>query len=148
MIKGLLIALAASFIGSLGFAVLLQAPKKSLVAGAAIGAVSYALYWLLLYFGVSELLAMFAGAAVGSLLEKYAARRMRMIATVFITIAIIPLVPGLPLCRCMTYIGQGESALGAQVGLDAMKDVLMIALGIGVGGALKFRRKKAKEKTL
>ena len=52
MIKGLLIALAASFIGSLGFAVLLQAPKKSLVAGAAIGAVSYALYWLLLYFGV------------------------------------------------------------------------------------------------
>ena len=29
-----------------------------------------------------------------------------------------------------------------------MKDVLMIALGIGVGGALKFRRKKAKEKTL
>ena len=66
MIKGLLIALAASFIGSLGFAVLLQAPKKSLVAGAAIGAVSYALYWLLLYFGVSELLAMFAGAAVGS----------------------------------------------------------------------------------
>lgn len=142
MIKGLLIALVASFIGSLGFAVLLQAPKKSLVAGAAIGAVSYALYWLLLYFGVSELLAMFAGAAVGSLLAQYAARRMRMIATIFITIAIIPLVPGLALCRCMTYIAQGESALGAQVGLNAMQDILMIALGISVGGLGLHRKKK------
>ena len=142
MIKGLLIALAAIFIGSLGFAVLLQAPKKSLVAGAAIGAVSYALYWLLLYFGVSELLAMFAGAAVGSLLAQYAARRMRMIATIFITIAIIPLVPGLALCRCMTYIAQGESALGAQVGLNAMQDILMIALGISVGSLGLHRKKK------
>ena len=142
MIKGLLIARVASFIGSLGFAVLLQAPKKSLVAGAAIGAVSYALYWLLLYFGVSELLAMFAGAAVGSLLAQYAARRMRMIATIFITIAIIPLVPGLALCRCMTYIAQGESALGAQVGLNAMQDILMIALGISVGGLGLHRKKK------
>ena len=139
MIQGLIIALVGSFFGSLGFGILLQAPRRSLFVASLIGSVQ---------LGAAELLAMFVGAALGALLAQYAARRMRMIATVFITIAIIPLVPGRPLCRCMTYIGQGESALGAQVGLDAMKDVLMIALGIGVGGALKFRRKKAKEKTL
>ena len=148
MIQGLIIALVGSFFGSLGFGILLQAPRRSLLVASLIGSVCYGLYWMLVQLGAAELLAMFVGAALGALLAQYAARRMRMIATVFITIAIIPLGPGLPLCRCMTYIGQGESALGAQVGLDAMKDVLMIALGIGVGGALKFRRKKAKEKTL
>lgn len=142
MIQDLLIALVSSFIGSLGFGVLLQAPKRSLMISAAIGALSYALYWLLQYFGMSELLAMFLGAAFGALLAQCAARRMRMIATIFITIAIIPLVPGLALCRCMTYLAQGESALGAQVGLYAMQDILMIALGIGVGGLGMRRRKK------
>ena len=142
MIHGLIIALIGSFFGSLGFGILLQAPKRSLFVASLIGSVSYGLYWMLVQLGAAELLAMFVGAALGAILAQYAARRMRMIATIFITIAIIPLVPGLALCRCMTYIAQGESALGAQVGLNAMQDILMIALGISVGGLGLHRKKK------
>lgn len=142
MIQGLIIALVGSFFGSLGFGILLQAPRRSLLVASLIGSVCYGLYWMLVQLGAAELLAMFVGAALGALLAQYAARRMRMIATIFITIAIIPLVPGLALCRCMTYIAQGESALGAQVGLNAMQDILMIALGISVGSLGLHRKKK------
>ena len=142
MIQGLIIALVGSFFGSLGFGILLQAPRRSLLVASLIGSAGYGLYWTLVQLGAAELLAMFVGAALGALLAQYAARRMRMIATIFITIAIIPLVPGLALCRCMTYIAQGESALGAQVGLNAMQDILMIALGISVGSLGLHRKKK------
>ena len=61
---------------------------------------------------------------------------MRMIATIFITLSIVSLVPGLGLYHCMEYLGAGRSAAGLQAGVNAMIDVLMIALGVGVGSSL------------
>lgn len=129
----IVIALATSFLGSLGFGIILHAPRAALFQAALIGSVSYIIYWGMLRFGVAAPLAMFCGAAAGSLLGQLAARRMRVIATVFITIAIIPLVPGLGLYGMMQHLAQGETAAGAAVGVRALLDFLMIALGIGVG---------------
>ena len=142
MTMGLIKALIASFFGTLGFGILLLAPRRSLFWACAIGAVSYGLYWLLQALGAAELPAMFLGAAVGSVLAQWAARRLRMVATIFVTLAIIPLVPGLGLYRCMAYLAQGQNALGAQTGVVAMMNILMIALGIGVGGFWPRRRKR------
>lgn len=137
----------AAFLGTLGFSVLLQAPRKALLTASWIGSATYGIYWLLHELDIATMLAMFTAAAAGSVMAQLAARRKRMVATIFIALAIIPLVPGLGLYRCMAYLAQGQSALGAQTGLEAMGDVLMIALGIGVGTFLPRRRQKKKTPT-
>ena len=73
-------------------------------------------------------------ASIGAQLN---ARRLKMIATVFVTIAILPLVPGLGLYRAMSAFAQGQTALGASTLAHAMALVVMIALGIGFGAALR-----------
>lgn len=123
-----------SFVGTLGFALLVHAPAKAWAPAGAIGGASYTLYWLLLQWGVSEGGAIFAGALAGSLLAQWCARRMRMIATIFIMLSIVSLVPGLGLYRFMELLGQSQNAQGLRVGINAMIDIVMIALGIGVGG--------------
>lgn len=146
MIQGLLTALVSSFGGTLGFGILLKAPRRALLTASAIGAAGYGLYWGLMYGGASEYLAMFMGSAIASVLAQIAARRLKMITTVFITLAIIPLVPGLGLYRCMSYLAQGQNALGGQTGIHAMMNILMIALGIAVGGFWPHRKTEPDKK--
>ena len=136
MIAGLIRSLVGGFFGTIGFALLLHAPKKAWLPASAIGGVSFALYWFLLRIGWGEAAAIFTAALGGSLWAQWCARRMRMIATIFITLSIVSLVPGLGLYHCMEYLGAGRSAAGLQAGVNALFDVLMIALGVGVGSSL------------
>ncbi len=137
--------LLASYLGSLGFAVILQAPRRSLLSASAIGSVSYLCYWALMRaFGV-EGLAMFGGALIGSVLAQLAARRQHRVATIYVTIAIIPLVPGLGLYRCMQYLAQGNIGLGGRVGAQAMGSILMLALGITLGSFVSRTHARGRE---
>ncbi len=133
MIIQCLLKLVSSFVGTLGFAVFMHAPKRAWLPASAVGGVAYALYWALLQFNVYEPMSIFIAALLGSLLGQYLARRMQMIATIFVLLAMIPLVPGLGLYRCMHYLGQEMYSEGVDAGVRAMVDVVMIALGIAVG---------------
>ena len=127
------IKLISSFIGTLGFAIFMHAPKRAWLPASAIGGVAYLVYWALQEFGVNEPMAIFIGALLGSILGQYLARRMKMIATIFVLLSMIPLVPGLGLYRCMHYLARAMYSAGANAGVRAMVDVVMIALGIAVG---------------
>jgi uncharacterized membrane protein YjjB (DUF3815 family) len=109
-----------------------------------IAALSYLLYWVLAFLGISDALAVFAGALFGSLSGQWFARRMKMIGTVFLMSSIVPVVPGLGLYRTMALLGQGATAAGAGQGIDAMITIAMISLGLGVGSYLNrlFHAKK------
>ena len=150
MLTGLVRAALSSFVGTWGFALLLNAPKRAWLPAAAIDAAGYVLYWLLLRLGAGEPLAIFAAAMAASILAQFCARRMRMIATIFVSLSIVSLVPGLGLYRCMELIGQGRNA-AVQAGVAAMISILMIALGLAVGSFLfrvvfpKTRLSKSKE---
>ena len=128
-----LIKLVSSFIGTLGFAIFMHAPRKAWLPASAIGGAAYLLYWSLLQLGMYEPLAIFIGALLGSILGQYCARRMRMIASIFVLLSMIPLVPGLGLYRCMQYLAQEMYGAGADAGVRAMVDIVMIALGLAVG---------------
>lgn len=136
MLVGFIVTFIASFMGTLGFGVLLNAPKKSLFACSLLGALGYCIYWLLLQLGVPEAGSMLVGALVASIVAQIAARKMQMIVTIFVTMAIIPLVPGRGLYRCMSFLAQGQNSLGAREGVIAMINILMIALGISIGSFL------------
>lgn len=125
--------LASSFVGTLGFAIFMHAPKRTWLPASAIGGAAYLLYWALLQMGVFEPMSMFIAALLGSVLAQYCSRRMHVIATIFILLSMIPLVPGLGLYRCMHYLAQEMYGLGADAGVRAMVDIVMIALGLAVG---------------
>ena len=126
----------SSFVGTLGFAIFMHAPKRAWLPASAIGGVAYALYWALVQLGANAPMAMFLGALLGSVLGQYCARRMRMIASIFVLLSMIPLVPGLGLYRCMHYLAQEMYGAGADAGVRAMVDIVMIALGLAVGSHL------------
>ena len=132
-ILDVLLKLVSSFVGTLGFAIFMHAPKRAWFPASAIGGVAYALYWLLMQCGVYAPMSIFIGALLGSILGQYCARRMRMIASIFVLLSMIPLVPGLGLYRCMHYLAQEMYGAGADAGVRAMVDIVMIALGIAVG---------------
>ncbi len=128
-----LIKLLSSFVGTLGFAIFMHAPRKAWLPASAIGGVAYLLYWVLLQFSLPEAAAIFIGALLGSILGQYCARRMQMIASIFVLLSMIPLVPGLGLYRCMRFLAQEMYSAGADAGVRAMMDVVMIALGLAMG---------------
>lgn len=145
-----LIKLVSSFIGTLGFAIFMHAPRKAWLPASAIGGCVYLLYWAMLQLGMYEPLAIFIGALLGSILGQYCARRMQMIATIFVLLSMIPLVPGLGLYRCMHFLAQELYSAGADAGVRAMVDVVMIALGLAVGSFI-FRmvvRAKPRKETV
>lgn len=141
----LVITFAASFAGTVAFAAILHAPLRSWLPAGLIGAVGYVLYVVLLSAGLSEPVSMFLGALTATLLGQFIARRMKLIATIFVTLAIIPCVPGLGLYRCMRLLGEGLTQQGAEAGITAMMDILMLALAIGVSSflAMLFPRKES-----
>ena len=133
IVLGGLIKLISSFVGTFGFAIFMHAPKRAWIPASAIGGVAYTVYWVLLQFGLYEPGVIFVAALVGSMLGQYCARRMHMIATIFVLLAMIPLVPGLGLYRCMHYLAQEMYGAGADAGVRAMVDIVMIALGLATG---------------
>ncbi|MBQ6563642.1 MAG: threonine/serine exporter family protein [Clostridia bacterium] len=143
---GLLVAFLSSFAGTFGFAVLLRAPKRTWIPASIVGALAFSLYWTLSAFGLSEVTSIFCGSLVGSLMGQLLARRMKTIATIFNTLAIVAFVPGLGLYRCMELFAKGDTAGGAYAGIQAMISIVMIALGLGVGTFLfrtLFNRNRA-----
>jgi len=130
--QGLIIFLSSS-VGTFGFAIFMHAPKRAWLPASVIGGAAYLTYWALLQMNVYEPLSMFIGALLGSLLGQYCARRMRMIASIFLLLGMIPLVPGLGLYRCMHYLAQEMYSAGADAGVRAMVDIVMIAFGLGFG---------------
>lgn len=128
----LLFSLASLVAGS-GFGALLYAPRSAIVWGGVLGMVGYMTYWLSMWLGAPETAAMFLGAVAASVGAQLAARKLRMIATVFVTIAILPMVPGLGLYRAMRALAQGQLASGGAIGAHTMALIVMIALGIAFG---------------
>ena len=130
------VLLASSLLAGGGFGALLYAPRKAIIWGGLLGSAGYLCYWAAMECGAAETAAMFIGALVAALGAQIAARRLKMIATVFVTIAILPLVPGVGLYRAMSALATGDMMAGASIAAHTMALILMIALGIGLGTAL------------
>ncbi|MBR2822080.1 MAG: threonine/serine exporter family protein [Clostridia bacterium] len=133
MIEQTLIGLAGAFFGTVGFAVLTRVPRRTLIPAGGIASLVYMVYLLLTLAGFSEYSAVFFGTLLGSVLGHFCARKTRVINTVFLMSAIVPVVPGLGLYRMMASLGQGQMAQGAAQGVRAMIVIAMTALGLILG---------------
>lgn len=139
-------ALVGAFFGSVGFAMLVHVPKRSWLPSGMIAGLSYLLYWALTRpAGLPDPVGIFAGSLFGCLMGHVCAWRMKMINTVFLTAAVVPVVPGLGLYRMMAQLGQGNTAGGASMGVGTMVTIAMIVLGLTLGSFIFRQMRHAKE---
>ena len=134
--EGILRAVFGAFFGTVGFAMLVHIPCRAWLVSGLIASFSYVAYWLCLHFGFSDPASIFLGSFLGSLAGQLCARKMKIIGTVFLMSAIVPVVPGLGLYRMMSLLGQGLISEGASMGIRAMITIGMISLGLGAGALL------------
>ncbi|MBR0513979.1 MAG: threonine/serine exporter family protein [Clostridia bacterium] len=129
----LLRAFFGAFIGAVGFAMLVHVPKRSWLPSGIIAGLSYLVYWLLTQAGLPDPMGIFIGSLFGSLTGQICARKLKMIGTIFLMSAIVPVVPGLGLYRMMAFLGEGQTTAGVDLGIQAMITIAMIALGTSMG---------------
>ena len=101
----------------------------------------------MVFLGLPDPLAIFIGSLFGSVVGLFSSRKKKIIGTVFLMSAVVPVVPGLGLYRMMAALGQGQISSGARTGIQAMITIAMIALGLGAGAfADRVIRSRSSEK--
>ncbi len=125
-----------AFGGTLGFAYLFGAPRRTLLPVSLIAVAGYGAYYALCTLaGVSMIAGYFAGAAVIAALCEISARVYRMPATVFLLCALVPLVPGYDLYSAMLALVENDGMRAASAMMQAVQIIAAIAVGAAAASA-------------
>jgi uncharacterized membrane protein YjjB (DUF3815 family) len=130
-------------VAALGFAVLFNVPRRTLVGCALVGALAYAVRTLLVQFGVTGIeAATLLGATVVGFVGVRFGRYWHVPAPVFIVPGVIPLVPGYLAFRTMidlltltTSAPDVDQVLLLTIAVTSLKTVLIVG-GIAAGVAV------------
>lgn len=117
-------------LGAAGFAILFGIKPKHVAFAAVGGAIATLVYLLIDMMGVDLFVSNFVATLICVVYANILARTLKTPSAVFITAAIIPLVPGGSLFYTMSNIILGDSALAKLYGLNTLKVALGIACGI------------------
>ena len=126
------VQLLACAVAASCFSVLLHQPGRTIPASTIIATAGYAAFLLmgkttLAYFGATLL--------IGICCE-ICARIMKRTATLFVTAAIIPLVPGIGLYNTMLYVVEGDYGNAVRTGAATVLGICGIALAITMASVL------------
>lgn len=134
------LAILFAGVATMFFCPLLKIPTRAILPASLLGAIAYGGYLLLMEAaGFGSILSLFLASAVVSVLCDLFARRMRMITTIFLCAALIPLVPGLGLYRTMRDLLLGVYQEALVSGLQTIFAIGAIALGAAVGSLRIYR---------
>lgn len=125
-----LIQIAASFIGSLGFALLYNLRGKKLLMAGLAGMVSWMTYLAVWHQIPDVFTANLAAAAAATVYAEVMARVLKTPVTVFLITGIIPLVPGGGLYYTMNYAIAKEWGFFSYYGQQTLLTAISIAAGI------------------
>jgi len=127
------------------FSVLLHQPKSTIPVSSFVAMAGYSVYLLL---GRTTTAYFLATLLIGLCCELFA-RIMKRVATLFVTGAIVPLVPGVGLYNTMRYVVEGDYGKAVQMGAATVLGICAIALAITLSSVLfsafwpKPKKKKA-----
>lgn len=120
--------LISVFIGVVGFAVLLEVPKKYIAFCGLAGMIGWAAYLAAKMF--LPVGSVFFSSFCVAFLSQIFARRLKCPVTVFLIPGIYPSVPGAGIYRTVYYVLMGENTLAGHYLLETLTTAGMIALGI------------------
>ena len=120
----------AGFVGSIGFGFLFNVRGKKLLMASLGGLVSWSLFLILSVFINNEPLNYFIVALLMSVYAEFMARKLKSPTTCFITISLIPLIPGGSLYYTMAYAFQSDIERFASKGIYMLSLAAALALGV------------------
>lgn len=132
----MILQIFAATIGVLGFAVLFHVPKKSYLACAFCGGISWFFYLALIQCHASlSAAAIFSTIAV-TIIARILAVALHMPATIFLVSGIFPLVPGAGIYYTTYYLITDQWELFKSKGVETIGLAGAIALGMIIGSEL------------
>ena len=129
-------------VAAAAFSVLMHQPRRTIPVSSLIATAGYGIFLLL----GKTTLAYFGATMVIGICCEICARVMKRTATLFVTGAIIPLVPGVGLYNTMLSVVEGDYAHAVNTGAGTLLGICGIALAITLSSVLfsafRFHRKK------
>ena len=149
MIREFILGSLGAFGGALGFSLLVNAPRKTVLPISLTALAGYLVY-LLLYriAGRGVLASYFLSTVVISLFCEFEARIMRMPTTVFLLCALVPLVPGYSFYIAMLALVENDGMLAATAMMQAMQVVAAIAVGAAASSSCVRMLMSIKKRTI
>lgn len=138
--------LTFSFMSTIGFAVLFNCPKSSVVYAGLTGAIGWMLYYIAFTISKNYVVATFIGALTVGLLGEVLARKNKKPATLYITAGIIPLVPGAGAYYTMLHLIENEFSLAAAKGVETLFIAAAISIGVIISSISSKSIKRVRQK--
>lgn len=131
-----LMQLLACLVATVAYSALVKLPRRAVLATTLIAGAGYGLFLLL----EKNAIAYFLATLLIGVSSEICARLMHRTATLFMTAAIIPLVPGVGLYRTMRYIVEGDEGMAVTTGTETILGLCGIALAMTVSTVIFSRR--------
>ncbi len=131
-----------AFICTIGFAILFNTPKASLLKAGFTGALGWTVYKLTSYYSPSIVFSSFLGAFIVALSGEIFAIIDRKPMTVYVIPGIVPLVPGYSLYYTMLSILESDNATALERGSEAFMVAIAIAAALTIILSLNAYRKR------
>lgn len=130
------------------FALLFNSPKRCILPAAGAAMVGYSIYLASFSFFDSEWVGIFFGSVAIAALSELISKKAKAPAVIFISIGIIPMVPGAGLYNTMLALVQGSYDQAAVSGTNTLLSAGAIALGVAAVTSLMygFRKRGAKRR--
>ena len=143
-----IIALTASFFGSVGYACTFNTGAKRLFGAGFGGFIGWAAYLTAGYFMFSEPMKYFIAAIVINIYAEIMAVSQKAPSTVFLVSAIMPLVPGGMLYRTMRFAVTKRWGDFGKLGVETISIALALALGMLIANSVIKSMRKRRRKRL
>lgn len=141
-----IITLLVSFVGSICYAGLFNTRKNRLIDAGLGGLVGWSFYLLAQGLGFAEPTRYFIAAVVINIYSELMAIYRKAPATVFLVVAVMPLVPGGALYDTMKYAVIGSWEEFGKMGAETLRIAIALAMGMLISNSvikeLRKRRKK------
>ena len=124
------IQIFAAMLGSLGFALIFNIHGSGFFLCVLGGGICWAVYSIMLHFGVSDLIAYFTASVIGAIYAESMARIRKYPAISYLVISIIPLIPGAGVYYTTNHLVRGDMSSFSAQGIHTIAIAGAIAVGI------------------
>lgn len=126
-----LLQIALSFVGTMGFSIIFNVPRKELLLCGIAGAAGWGIFWTMLNVSPDfEVAGIFFGAIAVTCISRVLSYTRKMPVTVYMIPGIIPLVPGARIYYTMFHAVMGENTMAMIMGIETLRNAGVIAVGL------------------
>lgn len=130
MIHEFIMHVVCPFMGTIGYAVLFNVPRRFYLCCGLTGTAGWLVYRAIVSRNASAAAASFLGTMVVVLISRILTVQMKCPITIFLVAGILPLVPGAGVYYTVYYLVTNQLAEASRRGMDAVKVAFAIVLGI------------------